>query len=153
MDPGDQYHQSTDSCAARLFVLMLPTEGYRATLASGLSSPNPTLRRGSAMRLMLATAASLLATPLSAQPTPAPRADTTQIRAAALAFSLPEKVQSGPSVRIVADTAWVFLYNPDSLIHIHGPTTMGTAVRLRAVRVERRARKWIAVQLDSKVIP
>ena len=49
-------------------------------------------------------------------------------------------------VRIVADTAWVKMYDPlHDMIDIpsDGRSTAGTAVRMREVRVERRAGKWV----------
>ena len=95
----------------------------------------------------------LLAAPLSAQTKPIERADSLAIRDAAVAFSRPEKVVSGGRVRIVADTAWAFVYNPDSVMAIRGPSAIGHAVRLRAVRVERRSVRWVAVRVDPNVVP
>jgi hypothetical protein len=60
----------------------------------------------------------IVATPVSAQQ----RADTTQIRAVAVAFSLPETVRSVGRVRFVADTAWVFVHNPHSMRAVQSTT-------------------------------
>jgi hypothetical protein len=103
-------------------------------------------------KVVISAALSLVTTPLFAQ-SPTARADTTQIRETAIAFSRPETVVVSGRLRIIADTAWAFVHNPDSVMHLHGPATMGTAVRLRAVRVQRRAGTWVAVQLAPKALP
>jgi hypothetical protein len=71
---------------------------------------------------------------------------------AAVAFSRPEKVQTA-GLRIVADTAWAFVYHRDSVKAVYGPSAVAHVVKLRAVRVERRAGEWVAVRVDPKVVP
>ena len=105
-----------------------------------------------AMTWTVAIAAAVLAAPpILAQSTQ--KADTVEIRAAAAAFALPQKVRTGGYARIVADTAWAPVYNPDSVMVARGPFAIGHAVRLRVIRVERRAGRWVAVRVDPTVQP
>jgi hypothetical protein len=106
-------------------------------------------------RVAFVTALALVALPIQAQ-SPS-RADTLQIRAAAVAFSKPEIVRSIGRLRILADTAWAFVHNPDSagasITTVGGVTTIGDYIKLRAVRVERRNGRWVAVRVGPKMLP
>ena len=109
------------------------------------------------MTLKIACCAVCLAAPLGAQPKPLERADTVAIKNAAAAFSRPEKVLSAGRLRVVGDTAWTSVYNPDSVAVAYGGTagarTIAHVIKPRAIRVERRAGQWVAIGVDPKVEP
>jgi hypothetical protein len=91
------------------------------------------------VRHLTIVALAWFAAPLEAQSP----ADSAAIRLAA--------TDSGSQVvrlRIVADTAWVSVFDPRQPIDLpsDGATTAGTAVRLRHVRVERRRGRWTVVR-------
>jgi hypothetical protein len=107
------------------------------------------------MRLVLPVAL-LVAAPLGAQKPDTVVSkwffsdDTAAVRAAALTFA--ERVtplRVSHIKRVVADTAWVAIYDPRTdVIDIPSDrsTTAGTAVRVREVRVERRDGKWVRLE-------
>jgi len=92
------------------------------------------------MRLTTIVALLLAAAPLTAQSA----IDSTNIRNAATRFG----ESAIRTVRIVADTAWVRVYDPRKDFHHSHPApgtgeAYGTILHTREVRVERRDGKWV----------
>ena len=87
---------------------------------------------------------------LAAQPT---ARDTAEIRAAAVAFVQTQKVRNVGRLRVIADTAWAIVFNPDTNRVVYVANVIGHTFRAIGVRVERRDGKWIGRRFDPSALP